>query len=162
MVMDATYPTCLDTADDATACAFFWTGLALGILHVDASKEWAYARIDARDAPAIEIIEIATARDRNGALDALQAATGDADWQTAGRWLLRELLVQFRSGRRSALETSRAAMQVASTARLPEEVYYAFDDLDGELVKLANGIIDTAAEIEVELVDALEKYSGAA
>ena len=56
--MDATYPTCLDTADDATACAFFWTGLALGILHVDASKEWAYARIDARDAPTIEIIEI--------------------------------------------------------------------------------------------------------
>ncbi|WP_369969969.1 hypothetical protein AB8E26_07400 [Stenotrophomonas rhizophila] len=36
--MDATYPTCLDTADDATACAFFWTGVALGILHVDASK----------------------------------------------------------------------------------------------------------------------------
>jgi len=55
--MGATYPTCLDTADDATACAFFWTGLALGILHVDASKEWAYARIDARDAPTIEIIE---------------------------------------------------------------------------------------------------------
>lgn len=61
MVMDATYPTCLDTADDATACAFLWTGLALGILHVDAGREWEFARIDARDAPTIEIIEIATA-----------------------------------------------------------------------------------------------------
>ncbi len=149
-------------ADDATACAFFWTGLALGILHVDAGREWAFARIDARDTPAIEIIEIATARDRDAAMEALQAVTYDAEWQTAGSWLLRELLVQFRSGRRSALETSRAAMQVASTARLPEEVYYAFDDLDDELVQLANGIIGTAAEIEVELVDALEKYSGAA
>lgn len=160
--MDATYPTYVDIADDATACAFFWTGLALGILHVDAGREWAFARIDARDTPAIEIIEIATARDRDAAMEALQAATYDAEWQTAGRWLLRELLVQFRSGRRSALETSRDAKQVASTARLPEEVYYAFDDLDDELVQLANGIIGTAAEIEVELVDALEKYSGAA
>ena len=157
--MDATYPTCLDTADDATACAFFWTGLALDILHVDASKEWAYARIDARDAPAIEIIEIATARDRNAALDALQAATGDADWQTAGRWLLRELLVQFRSGGLSAHEASLTAMRVASTARLPAEVYYAFDGLDDERVLVANGIFGTAAGIEADLVEALERYS---
>lgn len=160
--MDATYPTCLDTADDATACAFFWTGLALDILHVDASKEWAYARIDARDAPAIEIIEIATARDRNAAMDALQLATGDADWQTAGRWLLRELLVQFRSGGVSAHETSRTAMRVASTARLPAEVYYAFDGLDDERVLVANGIFGTAAGFEVDLVETLERYSSAA
>ena len=73
--MDATYPTYVDIADDATACAFFWTGLALGILHVDAGREWAFARIDARDTPAIEIIEIATARDRDAAMEALQAAT---------------------------------------------------------------------------------------
>jgi len=65
----------VDIADDATACAFFWTGLALGILHVDAGREWAFARIDARDTPAIEIIEMATARDRDAAMEALQAAT---------------------------------------------------------------------------------------
>jgi len=49
--MDATYPTSLDIADDATACAFFRAVLRLGLVHVDAGREWTYARIQARDRP---------------------------------------------------------------------------------------------------------------
>lgn len=105
---------------------------------------------------------MATARDRNAAMDALQAATGDADWQTAGRSLLRELLVQFRSGGLSAHEASLTAMRVASTARLLAEVYYAFDGLDDERVLVANGIFGTAAGFEADLVETLERYSSAA
>ncbi|MNK07967.1 hypothetical protein D3C87_258900 [compost metagenome] len=49
--MDATYPTSLDIADDATACAFFRAVLRLGLVNVDAGREWTYARIQARDRP---------------------------------------------------------------------------------------------------------------
>lgn len=154
------HTTSLDVAEDATACAFFLVGLTLGVLREDASREWAYARIEARDTPAIEIIEIATARDRNAALEALQAGTAHADWQAAGRWLLEELLAQFQSGQRTALDTSRSAMQVVRATQLPEDVYYAFDGLDDELVLLANGIYGTVAGIDAALVDALKQHSG--
>lgn len=153
--------TSLDVADDATACAFFRIGLVLGVLEEDASREWAYARIEARDTPAIEIIEIATAHDRTAALEALQAITAHADWPAAGRWLLEELLAQFQSGQRSALDTSRTAMQVARATQLPEDVYRAFDCLDDELVLLANGIYGTGTSIDAALVAALNDHSGA-
>ncbi|MEN5099796.1 hypothetical protein [Stenotrophomonas sp.] len=154
------HTTSLDVADDATACAFFRIGLVLGVLDEEASREWAYARIEARDTPAIEIIEIATAYDRNAALDALQAVTAHADWPAAGRWLLEDLLAQFQSGQRSALDTCRTAMQVARATQLPEDVYYAFDGLEDELVLLANGIYGTVAGLEADLVDALKQHSG--
>jgi len=153
------HTTSLDVADDATACAFFRIGLVLGVLDEEASREWAYARIEARDTPAIEIIEIATAYDRNAALDALQAVTAHADWPAAGRWLLEDLLVQFQSGQRSALDTCRTAMRVAHATQLPEDVYYAFDGLEDELVLLANGIYGTVAGLEADLVDALKQHS---
>lgn len=148
-----------EDADDATICACFWAGIALGLLHFQASKDWAFAMIAAMDEPGIEIIDIATAHDRNRAMDAVQAAAEGADWQRAGRWLLVEVREQFQSGQRSALETSQIAMRVAETTQLPEEVCHAFDALDDELELLANGIYGTAAEVEADLLEALERHS---
>ena len=51
-------------------------------------------------------------------------------------------------------------MQVARATQLPEDVYYAFDGLEDELVLLANGIYGTVAGLEADLVDALKQHSG--
>jgi hypothetical protein len=64
------------------------------------------------DAPPVEIIEIAAAKDRNSALDALQSAADGADQQAAGRWLLAELLSQLTAGDISPVDAVRVRVFV--------------------------------------------------
>lgn len=149
------------TATQATICAYFWAGIAIGALEFQGSKDWAFSIIEALDDPPIEIIEVATANDRNSAMDALQAAAHDADQQTGGRWLLADMLEQLNAGLISAAEATRLAMRIAQTTSLPDEVYYDFDGLDDELQLAANGVYSTPAEITLDVVMALQSHSGA-
>ena len=145
----------------ATICAYFWAGTAVGVLQFQNGKDWAYSVIEALDAPPIEIIEIAIANDRNSAMDALQAAARDADPQTAGRWLLADIFNQLKAGGMSAMEAARSAMRVAQTTNLPNQVYYDFDGLDDELQLAANGTYGTPEEVAIEVLKALEEHAGA-
>jgi hypothetical protein len=143
----------------ATICAYFWAGTAVGVLPFQSAKDWAFSVIEALDAPPIEVIEIATANDRNSAMDALQATACDADQQTAGRWLLADILVQLKAGDILAMEAVRSAMRVVKTTSLPDEVYYDFDGLDDELQLAVNGTYGTLAEIAIDVGKALEKHA---
>jgi len=130
-------------------------------LHFQGSKDWAFSVIEALSTPPIEVVEIATANDRNSAMDALEAAVHGADQQAAGRWLLADILDQLNAGHISAVEATRLAMRVAQTTSLPDEVYYDFDALDDELHLAANGVYSTPAGVTLDVVRALEAYAGA-
>jgi hypothetical protein len=144
-----------------TICAYFWVGVAVGVLPFQSSKDWAFSVVEQLDAPPIEVIEVATANDRNSALDALQAAAHGADQQVAGRLLLADIHAQLKAGDIPALEATRAAMRVAQTARLPDCVYYDFDGLDDELQMAVNGVCGTSGEIAAEILKALAEHAGA-
>lgn len=144
-----------------TMCAYFWAGIAVGILPFQSSKEWAFSLVEALVAPPIEIIEIATASDRNSSLDALQASVHGADQQGAGRLLLSDIHRQLEAGAMSAVDATRAAMQVAEATGLPDAVYYEFDGLDDELQLSINGTYGTPAEIAADILDRLAAHAGA-
>jgi hypothetical protein len=145
----------------ATICSYFWAGVAVGVLPFQSGKDWAFSVIETLDEPPIEVIEIATANDRNSAMDALQAAAHGADQQAAGRLLLADILAQRKSGDISAADATLAAMRVAQTTSLPDEVYYHFDGLDDELQLAANGAYGNLAEITLDVLKALEEHAGA-
>ena len=148
-------------ASHATICAYFWAGIAVGILPFQQAKEWAFAVVAALEAPPIEIIEVATSNERNGTLDALQSAAGGADQHAAGRWLLSDLSGQLAAGGISPMEAARAAMRVAQTTGLPDQVYYDFDALDDELHLAVNGDYGTPEEIGTDILKALKEHAGA-
>ena len=144
-----------------TICAYFWAGVAIGVLPYQSSKDWAFSVIEILDIPPIEIIEVATASDRNSALDALHVSAHGADMQTAGRLLLEDVHSQLNAGKISLMEATRTAMQVAQTTGLPDQVYYDFDGLDDELQLAVNGTYGTPAEIKVDILRALADHAGA-
>jgi hypothetical protein len=144
-----------------TISAYFWAGVAAGVLPFQSSKDWAFSVIEQSDVPSIEIIEVATANDRNSALDALQSSAHGADQQVAGRLLLADIHAQLKAGEISALEATRAAMRVAKTAELPDHVYYDFDGLDDELQLAVNGTYSTPAEIAADILETLAEHAGA-
>jgi hypothetical protein len=145
----------------ATICSYFWAGIAVGSSHYQSAKDWAFSIIEALDAPPIEIIEIATANDRNSTMDALEAASDGADQQAAGRWLLTDLHHQLTVGDISALDAIRAAMRVVQIAGLPIEIYFDFDALDDELQLSDNGVYSSPAAVRLNVLDALVEHSGA-
>jgi hypothetical protein len=149
------------SVEQATICAYFWAGIAVGVISFQESKEWAFSVVEALDAPPIEIIEIATANDRNGAMDALQSAAHGADQQAGGYWLLADLHGQLSAGNISAPKAVRSAMRVAQTTKLSESIYYDFDGLDDELQLAANGTYSTPEAIEADVLKALKEHSGA-
>ena len=144
-----------------TISAYFWAGVAVGVLPFQSSKDWAFSVIEQSDAPPIEVIEVATANDRNSALDALRASAHGADQQVAGRFLLADIHTQLKAGDISALDATRAAMRVAQTTGLPDHVYYDFDGLDDELQLAVNGTYGTPAEIAADILKALAEHADA-
>ena len=146
----------------ATICAYFRTGVAAGVLSFQSSKDWAFSVIEQLDAPPIEIIEVATAIDRNSALDALTASAHGADHQVAGRLLLAEIHRQLEIGKISAFEATRAAMRVAQETALPGHVYYDFDCLDDELLLAVGGTYGTPADVTENILKTLAEHAGSA
>ena len=131
------------------------------MLQFKSSKSWAFSVIEALDAPPIEIIEIATANDRNSAMDALQSAAHGADQAAAGRWLLEDIFGQLQAGDITAMDATRAAMRVAQTTSLPDQVYYDFDGLDDELQLAGNGTYSTPEMVRADVLKVLKEHAGA-
>ncbi|SEL51492.1 hypothetical protein SAMN05428989_1821 [Pseudoxanthomonas sp. GM95] len=142
-----------------TAAAYFWAGVVTGVLHFEDARAWAFSVIEALDAPPIEVIEVATARDRVACIDALQAAAHGGDLLCAGPWLFADLLNQLEAGARPVPETIYAAMRVASTTGLPDDCYYAFDALDDELQMAINNVCFTVDQARHDLIKTLVQYA---
>lgn len=143
----------------ATICAYFWVGIAAGVISFECSKEWAFSVVEALDDPPIQVIEIATANDRMAAMDALRAAAGGADQQAGGYWLLADLHDQLGTGRISAAKAVRSALHVARATDLPESIYYDFDGLDDELQLVVNGAHGALEVVESHVLNALKEHS---
>jgi hypothetical protein len=145
----------------ATICAYFWAGIAAGVLPFQSSKDWAYTVVEALDSPPIEIIEIASANDRNSSMDALGLASDGADHVVVGRWLLADLLSQLSDGEISAAEAVRLAMRVVHTTGLPNNIYYDLDALEDELQLAANGVYSSPDRVAADVLAALAEHSAA-
>ena len=148
-------------ATTATIATYYLVGIEAGILPYEQSKEWAFSVVERLDAPPIEIIEIATANQRNAALEALHVVTAGADGPVAGRLLLQEILGQFNVGAISAIQAVRTAMRVVRSTDMPDLVYYDFDILEDELVLVANGVFGTPEALAADLAKTLEQHAGA-
>ena len=149
------------SATTATIATYYRVGIEAGILPYEQSKEWAFSVVERLDAPPIEIIEIATANQRNAAIEALHVVTVGADGPMAGRFLLQEVLSQFKAGTIPAIQAVRTAMRVVRSTDMPDSIYYDFDILEDELILVANGVFGTPEALAADLAKALEQHAGA-
>lgn len=143
----------------ATICTYFQVGIEAGLVPYENSKDWAFSVIEQLDAPPIEIIEIATATQRNASLEALNVVADGADGPVAGRLLLQELLCQFYAGSIPAIHAVRTAMRVVRATGMPDSIYYDFDTLEDELILNANGVFGTPEALATDLTKTLEKHA---
>ena len=150
-----------DGVTTATICTYFQVGIEAGLVPYENSKDWAFSVIEQLDAPPIEIIEIATANQRNASLEALHVVAGGADGPMAGRLLLQELLFQFKAGSIPAIHAVRMAMRVVRATGMQDSIYYDFDILEDELVLVANDVYGTPEALSTALARALEQHAGA-
>lgn len=144
-----------------TICTYFQVGIEAGLVPYEDSKDWAFSVIEQIDAPPIEIIEIATANQRNASLEALHVVAGSADEPVAGQLLLQELLCQFKAGSISAIHAVRTAMRVVRATGMPDSIYYDFDILEDELILVANGELGTPEGLAADLAKTLEQHADA-
>jgi hypothetical protein len=147
-------------AETATICTYFWMGIALGVLPFQRSKDWAFSMVEAVDAPPLGIIDIATANERNSALDVLGEESEGGDQQVAGCWLLADVLEQLCSKQISGLEAARLGRLIAQSACLSDTVYYDFDAFEDELQLALDGVFSTVESLELDLAAALRKHAG--
>lgn len=143
-------------ASHATVCAYFWIGIAVGSAHYQSAKEWAFSVIEALDAPPIEV---ATASDRNSAMEALSAVKGGADMPLAGRWVLADLHRQLSAGEISAAAAIDLAMRVVRVAGLPREVYWDIDGLDDQHQLSDRGVFGNPEAVKLCVLSTLAEHS---
>ena len=132
---------------DATASAYFLYGIEAGLLSFESAKEWAFSFIDERNDPSIEIIEIATAGNRQSAISCLRAVASGADFILAGRQLLATLYGQLRLGQVSLSSSLRMAIQITWSTCPGSQAYYDFDMLSDELLLAESGTYGTVDDV---------------
>jgi hypothetical protein len=137
---------------DGTAAACLLSGIEVGLLDDEMAKDWAFQVIEAREQPAVEIIEVATARRRSDLCEALKGVRGDRDRQLAGRILLRHLFVELSAGRMDVWIAAESSELIARDMDLPEDVYYEFMTLHNCLNLAHHGVNGTVAEVTDELL----------
>jgi hypothetical protein len=131
---------------DATASAYFLYGIESGLLPWDIGKEWAFDAIGERDQPSIEIIDVATASQRQTAIESLSALAAGADLIFAGRLLLATLHDQLQTGSLSLRAALRIAMHIVFSTSPRSQAYYDFDMLDDDLNLAESGIYGTVGD----------------
>ncbi|WP_250626081.1 hypothetical protein [Pinirhizobacter soli] len=144
---------------DGTVAACLLSGIQVGLLDDEIAKDWAFQVIEARELPAVEIIEVATARHRSDLCEALKDVRGDRDGQLAGRILLRHLFVELSAGRMDVWIAAASSELIARNMDLPEEVYYKFMILHDYLHLAHQGVNGTVAGMTDELLEHLESSS---
>ncbi|WP_440224804.1 hypothetical protein ACQQ2N_06095 [Dokdonella sp. MW10] len=148
-------------AGTATICAYFWVGIVVGVVPFEHARAWADAVIASSGSPPEGIAGIAMAVDRDAALDALHFAASGADHDTAGRWLLRDLLDRLRSGEITVIDSLHKAMQVAQAAGLPDDVHERFDVLEDALQSAVEGVYGSPEDVARKVIEAFERYAAA-
>lgn len=146
----------LEGTSDATIAAYFRQGLFAGLLSIEAPKDWAYEMIRLREAPSIELIEIATTYRLHDMEALLAQICPGADLDQAGRWLLKDIVQRLEDGTWDTRHAVQYAMEVAWSTGLPENIewncYGLLDSLD-----LAGREIDVdIATIKRETIEFLQ------
>ena len=145
-------------ADQATIAAYYLTGIVTGLFAFDCAKDWAFRVIETLDVPPVEIIEVATANDRDAAMEALCAVPGDANEQDAGRWLLAHIHDLLASARLTPIEAVVVALHVVRSTGLPGDIGVQLMLLDDELQLAVHGTFGSVQEISRDVLAALAEY----
>ncbi len=149
-------------ASTSTISAYFWVGVMVGVMPFEHARAWADAVIASSGSPPEGIAGVATAVDRDAVLDALHVAASGADHDTAGRWLLRDLLDRLRSGEMMVIDAVHMAMQVAQAAGLPDDVHERFDVLEDALQSAVEGVYGSLEDVSDKVIDAFEHHAAEA
>jgi hypothetical protein len=146
------------TAADGTIASYYLYGLESGLFPLDCAKEWAFQIIQSRDTPPIEIIEVATATQRQDVFDSLASVPGPRDTQVAGQCLFLHLHDKLQAGGMTVRAAVLAAMQIARRAELSDSIYYDFDALEDELYLAEDGSYSTVAVVTNDVLSALSSH----
>ena len=140
----------------ATEALYYLTGIETGVLAGDSAKEWAFAIVEALDEPPIEIIEVATAKDRLAAMAALRSVRGDPDYGFAAGRLMAQLGAQLQDGSISAMQSVRAARRICLSTRLQdaEMQFMAFEE---DLQLALDGMYGSPEHLRLELIELLKQ-----
>lgn len=148
-----------ENVGDATIAYYFLCGIKHGLFEFDCAKAWAFDVIAARDGPPIEVIEVAAAKTRDANFCALLHMCGDADKQTAGRWLLATLRERVLESSTLDWKLLGCAMSIARDTELPDETYYDFDVIDDDLFLTQDkGFGKSASSCRVDFLKALAEH----
>ncbi|MCC8363775.1 hypothetical protein LK996_11900 [Lysobacter sp. A6] len=146
-------------ADQATVASYYLTGIVTGLFAFDCAKDWAFSVIEALDAPPMEVIEIATARDRDAVMEALRAIPGDANEEDAGRWLLAHIHDRLASARLTPVEAVEVAQRVVQSTGLPRDIGIQLMLLDDALELAVHGTFGSVEDISRDVLAALAEHS---
>jgi hypothetical protein len=146
-----------DTASLATYAQFFRIGLEAGICMPDEAREWALSVIERMDTPPGEIIEVSWRKPLEYLIADLNSVEGDADLESASKWLLRRLLESLPESNAKLRRVVRQAMQVARSIDAMD-LYYDFDCVDDGLQLAATTIYGTSAECREGFETAIRQY----
>lgn len=144
---------------NATKARYFLLGLEAGMVSEQVVRDWAYSEIESQDEPPIEIIEVASSRTREQLWASLKCIPGEPDSISAGRQLLGLLATDLPSSYSELLSVARKAMQVSRSAGLPDDVYYAFDQIDDEISLAANDVYGTLDWCRQNLAEELKNHA---
>lgn len=144
---------------DGTVAACLLSGIEVGLLDDEMAKEWAFQVIEAREQPAVEIIEVATAMRRSDLCEALKEVRGDRDRHLAGRILLSHVFAELSAGTMNAWNAVATSELITRTMHFPESVYFEFSSLHDSLHLANDGVYGTVAEVTDELLTCLETNS---
>lgn len=144
--------------DDATIAAYFDLALETLILDEDDIKESAFEIIEAREAPSVVIVEIATARNRFALMDVLRESRGRGNRSLAARWLLDGIIGDLEAGRIPTSRALSAAATIASATDWPLEAQYDLMILADYASLAEDGLHGDVEQVRASALDSLARH----
>ncbi|MCA9233269.1 MAG: hypothetical protein KDA57_21675 [Planctomycetales bacterium] len=141
------------------SAAYLRCAIEVGLLDLDHAKEWAYGIVAELDIPPVEIIEVAGSNRRDDVVAKLSVVAKGANMPAAGIALLAQIGLELRAERRSLREALALAMRVSEVAKLPEDIYQAFNGLDDALWLAEAGTYGNTEDIKRDVEEEFNRYT---
>lgn len=143
----------------ACIARYFLVGIDAGICTDDEARAWAFAVIDALDAPPGEIVEISWNKPRANLREDLLAVTGVAELETVGHWLLGLLRLRVSNAPDASLRPLlTSARHIVNATGLGEPLLYNFEQVEDELSLAEQRIYGTIAKARASLAGLLAEF----
>ena len=143
---------------DSDEALYYRLGIESGLLEWDNPKSWAFAVIEERDVPPIEIIEVALSVDRKRVLDALCEIQQPTHPGKAVARLFRVLEERLRNGALGPSKTLKVALYITNYSPELESARQALDIVDDDLWLVEDGVCELET-VRSELLECLVSES---